>query len=229
MLMAGVACVVVLAGMQGCPKQCPEYDPDFDAADFVSGAGNPFMPLVPGTTFIYEKATDEGTEVVVVEVTHDTVEILGVTCIVVHDTESLDGELLEDTFDWFASDEDGNVWYFGEDSTEYEDGLPVSTEGSWEAGVDGALPGIVMLGDPQAGDLYREEFLCGEAEDEAIVVSLDASVDVPYGSFDNCLRTENFTRLEPGAHEDKYYAPGVGLVLEVEGNERVELISVTTE
>ncbi|AKB25061.1 hypothetical protein MSMTP_1592 [Methanosarcina sp. MTP4] len=157
---------------------------------------------------------------------------MGVTTTVVQDTEYEDGELVEETFDWYAQDEAGNVWYFGENSIEYEDGEPVSTEGSWEAGVNGAKPGIIMLGNPKVGDIYYQEFSPGEAEDQAEVLSLSETITVAYGSFENCLKTREFTTLEPGEEENKYYASGIGLLLEEEvegGDERLELVEITTE
>ena len=208
------------------------YNPGIDPANFVEGIDNPYLPLIPGTTRTYEANTDEGLETVVVSVTNDTKVIMGVTCIVVRDTASLEGSVIEDTYDWFAQDVDGNVWYFGEDTAEYDNGEIVSTEGSWEAGVGGALPGIVMEGNPQVGDIYRQEYLAGEAEDMAEVLSLDESVTVPYGSFDHCLMTKDWTPLEPGIVEHKYYCENIGEVLaeKVEGgSEREELVSVTNE
>jgi hypothetical protein len=147
----------------------------------------------------------------------------------VRDTVSLDGELIEDTFDWFAQDKEGNVWYLGEDTKEYENGEVVSTEGSWEAGVDGAEAGIVMLADPQVGDTYRQEWYPGHAEDAAEVVSLSEEVTVPYGTFTNCLQTREFSTIDPELNEYKYYCTAVGAVtLEVviDSGERVELIDV---
>jgi hypothetical protein len=202
------------------------YDPIIDPADFVGGIDNPYMPLMPGTIFVYEGETEDGIETNEVYVTHQTKEILGVTCIVVWDRVWLDGELIEETYDWYAQDKDGNVWYFGEDSKEYEGGVVVSTEGSWEAGVDGAEPGIVMKANPQVGDSYRQEYYEGEAEDMAEVLSLTESVSVGYGDFDNCLMTKEWTALDPGVVEHKYYAAGVGevLVVMVEGGtDRAEL------
>jgi hypothetical protein len=207
------------------------YHPLIDPSDFVPVIDNPYLPFVAGTTFVYEKETDEGLEHTEIVVTHETKEILGVTCTVVHDIESLDGETIEDTFDWFAQDQWGNVWYFGELSFEYEDGEIAGTGGSWKAGEDGAEPGIVMQGAPQVGDVYRQEFLIGEAEDAAAVLGLAAAVNVPYGSFSGCLKTEDITPLEPDALEHKFYAPGVGLVLEVDvdSGERNELIDIQVE
>jgi hypothetical protein len=202
----------------------------FDPCDFGNESiDNPYMTLIPGTTFTYESVTEEGTEEDIVVVTNETKEILGVTATVVQDTVSLDGELIEDTFDWFAQDKEGNVWYLGEDTKEYENGEVISTEGSWEAGVDGAEAGIVMLADPQVGDIYRQEWYPGHAEDAAEVVSLSEEVTVPYGTFTNCLQTREFSTIDPELNEYKYYCTAVGAVtLEevIDSGETVELIDV---
>jgi hypothetical protein len=204
----------------------------FDPCDFGNESiDNSYMTLTPGTTFTYESQTEDGTEEDIVVVTYETKEILGVTATVVQDTVSLDGELIEDTFDWFAQDKEGNVWYLGEDTKEYENGEVVSTEGSWEAGVDGAEAGIVMLADPQIGDIYRQEWYPGHAEDAAEVVSLNEEVTVPYGTFTNCLQTREFSTIDPELNEYKYYCTAVGAVtLEevIDSGERVELIDVNT-
>ena len=208
------------------------YNPVIDPVNFVSNVDNKYFPLVPGTKYTYTAETDEGTERIEVFVTHLTKEVLGVTCIVVDDKVWLDDDLIEVTLDWYAQDKDGNVWYMGEDSKEYEDGKVESTEGSWEAGVDGAKPGIIMMANPLVGVVYRQEYYEDEAEDKAEVLSLNESVTVPFGSYDNCLRTKDWNPLDMEAIEEKYYAPGVGVVLEVMvkgGDERVELISITTE
>ena len=182
-------------------------------ADFVSVVNNPFFTLTPGTTFVYEGEDDEGeTERILVEVTHQQKVVMGVTCKVVRDRVYVDNELVEDTFDWFAQDKQGNVWYFGEDVKNYEDGELVDTDGSWEAGIDGAEPGYIMRADPQVGDTYQQEYYEGEAEDMAEVLSLSASVDIDYGSFDNCLQTKEWTPLEPGIVEHKFYCREVGFV-----------------
>ena len=222
----------------GCGEESPvidvgdePYNPVINPADFVAEINNQYLPLTPGTTLIYEGDSEDGKERNEVEVTHDTKEIIGVTCIVVRDRVWLEGELIEDTFDWYAQDKDGNVWYFGEDSKEYEDGEFVGTGGSWEAGVDGAKPGIIMEANPQVGDAYRQEFYEDEAEDLAEVLSLNKSVSVPYGSFDSCLQTKEWTPLESDVVEEKYYASGIGVILEVEvkgGSDRSELIEIKT-
>jgi len=230
-----VAAAGMLSAAIGCGEPAEEateraaeaYAPVIDAARFVANVDNQYFPLVPGTRFVYE--TSDGGERVEVRVTEETKTIMGVTCTVVMSREFEDGELVEETADWYAQDTDGNVWYFGEDTKEYEDGQVVSTAGSWEAGVDDAQPGIIMPGSAAVGDTYRQEYLAGAAEDMGELVSLEESVTVPYGSFERVVKMREWTPLEPGDEEFAYYAPGVGLVLEVEGDERLELVSVRTQ
>ena len=203
-----------------------KYTSMIDPADFVPEIDNPFLPLTPGTTFIYEGETEEGLERTEVNVTRKTKIILGVNCTGVRDRIWLDDKLkdrdwrnnewTEDTLAWYAQDEDGNVWYFGEDSKDIEGGVVVSTADSWEAGVNGAKPGIVMKGTPKVGDVYRQSYAEGVAEDMDRVLSLNESVDVPVGSFQNCLKTMEWTPLEPDVIEHKFYAPGLGFILKVE-------------
>jgi hypothetical protein len=200
----------------------------FHTAAGAAAAPNMMWPLVPGIILTYEGETEDGDEVIVVEVTDDTREILGVECTVVRDRVWLDGELIEDTLDWYAQDTNGNVWYFGEQSLEYENDKIVSVDGSWEAGEDGAIPGIVMQATPVAGSFYRQEFFLDEAEDAAEVVALNQTVETAYGTFTGCVQTRDFTPLEPDANEFKYYAEGIGMVLEVKPDtgETVELVDV---
>lgn len=227
--------LVVGVGMQTMPvfAQTEEpYAPVIDPANFVEAVDNPYFPLVPGTTMIYEEETENGLERTEVSVLHETRNVLGIPATAVRDTVWIDGELVEDTFDWFAQDRDGNVWYMGEETCEFENGEVVSTAGAWEAGVDGAQPGIIMLAEPQIGVVYRQEYYPGEAEDMAEVVSLSEAADVAYGTFDNVLMTRDWNPLEPGSDEHKYYAPGVGLVLEeavASGTGRVELVEIITD
>ena len=212
------------------PGDGGDYSPDIEPADFVDTIDNPYLPLLPGSRWVYEGIEDGETERVEVEVTDERREVMGISAVVVRDTVYEDGELIEDTFDWFAQDVDGNVWYLGEDSREYEDGELVGTEGSWEAGVDGALPGIVMLADPAVGDAYRQEYYEGEAEDLGEVHQVGASQTVPAGDFEEIVIIREWNPLEPDVVEDKYHAQGVGVVLEVkvEGEDgRVELIEFT--
>lgn len=201
----------------GQAAYAPHYQPD----DFVDPlkiggptvAPNPYLPLVPGTRYTYENPA-EG-ERIVVSVLRETIEIDGVTCIVVHDvvTDKATGDTIEDTDDFLAQDLQGNVWYFGEVSREYEDGFLVSLDGSWRAGVDDAKAGILMRAAPQVGDIYRQEFLLGEAEDIAEVTSLAGSATSPYASCaGTCLVTKEYTPTEPGSFERKFYKPGLGLI-----------------
>ena len=201
------------------------YAPSIDAANFVDRIDHPFLPLIPGSRWTYE--SDDGAERIEVVVLEETREILGVSATIVRDTVSEDGELIEDTFDWYAQDTRGNVWYLGEDSKEFEDGAVVSTAGSWEAGVDGARPGIIMHADPRVGVGYRQEYDPGNAEDLAEVLRRDGAETVPHGSFVDLLVIEEWNPLEPEVIEHKYYARGIGLVLELQtagGSGRVELV-----
>jgi len=206
------------------------YSPVIDPANFVATIDNPYNPLSPGTTLVYEGQTAQGLEHNEVFVTKNTRVILGVTCVEVLDTVKLNGELTEQTLDWFAQDKDGNVWYFGENSEELAGGLVVDLGGSFMAGVDGAEPGIIMKAHPAVGDFYRQEFDLGNAEDLAKVLSLSASVAVTAGSFSNCLQSEETEALDPSALENKYYAAGIGNVLTVDlvTGERLELQQIKT-
>jgi len=203
------------------------YDPVIVPANFGGPINNPLLPLIPGTTFVYIGPGESN----VVTVTTNTVVILGVTCVEVHDVVYNNGELIEDTLDWFAQDNAGNVWYFGENTHELEGGLIVSLHGQWTAGVDGAKPGIVMKASPMVGDYYRQEFSLGTAEDNAEVTGLNESASVPAGDFTGCLKFRETTALEPDAQEDKFYAPGVGQVLTInqDTGERVELVQIITD
>ena len=203
---------------------------DLNPADFTVDIDNPYWPMQPGTRWTYREVQPDGTEVeVIVIVTTLTKEIAnGITARVIRDTVIEDGDIIEDTFDWYAQDVAGNIWYLGEDTKEYENGVVVTTEGSWEAGVDGAQAGIVLPGEPAAGMTYRQEYYAGEAEDRARILSLDEHVDVPYGSFDGALQTEDSTPLDPDVLEHKYYVTGVGPVLAVDvgaGAGREELVT----
>ena len=213
----------------GQSSQEGAYEPAIVPDDFVAVVDNEYYPLAAGTTYIYQSSTDEGIERVEIFVTGEKKEILGIQCSVVRDTVTIDGEVAELTLDWFAQDKDGNVWYFGEDSKEYENGEVSSTQGSWEAGVDGAQPGIIMQAHPVVGEEYRQEYDAGNAEDMAEVVSLGEAVSVPTGSYTACLKTREWTPLEPGVTEFKYYAPGIGLILETAGaseSQRLELVEI---
>ncbi len=211
------------------------YAPEIDPSNFVKEVDNPYFPLEPGTTWVYEGQTPEGTERVEDTVLRETKRVMGVECVVLRDRVWLNGELIEDTVDWHAQDKEGNVWYFGEYTKEYENGKVVSTGGSFVAGEEGALPGIIMPADPKVGDSYRQEYYKGEAEDMAEVISLNGTglndaVSTPYGSFnEDVLVTKDWNPLEPDILEHKYYAPGIGLIGETKVTgpaEKIELIDL---
>ena len=204
------------------------YDPVIDPASFrtpedAMGDPHPYFPLVMGTTWRYV----DGDQTIDVSVTDQTKEILGVTCFDVRDVVRENGEVIEDTHDWFAMDLAGNVWYFGEHSETWEDGELVSLEGSWKAGVDGAKPGIIMRASPAVDDAYRQEFLLGDAEDLGQVLSITGTASVPAASCDgDCVVIRDFTPIEPGNEGHKYFATGVGLILGIdpESGDREELV-----
>jgi hypothetical protein len=197
------------------PNELPQGgDPvDLDPADFVKEIDNPYWPMKRGSRWVYEEKDSEGATRIVVTVTSRAKTVMGIEATVVRDVVTEDGELREDTFDWYAQDKEGNVWYLGEDTKEYEGGKVVSTKGSWEAGVDGAQAGVIMPAKPEVGMKYRQEYYKGEAEDEAEVLSLDEHVEVPFGKLDHASQTKETTPLEPDVVEHKYYVRGVGLVL----------------
>ena len=205
----------------------------FDPDDFVREVDNEFFPLEPGTTFLYEGTSDGVPTSDEFFVTHETKEILGVDTTVVRDLAFEDGVLVETTLDWYAQDKAGNVWYFGEDTKQLDgEGNVISTEGSWEAGVDGAKAGIIMLAHPDVGHRYYQEFASGVAEDQAKVLSLDKSRCVQFGCFDDLLLTKEWTRLHPGVVDHKFYAEGVGFILGVTvkgSDERTELVDIISE
>lgn len=204
--------------------------PAVDPSDFVPGVDNPWFPLVPGTRLTYTGTKDGEPAVDVFEITGETKLIDGVTCLVIRDTLTLSGKLHEKTEDWFAQDRVGNVWYFGEATAVYdEQGQVTSTEGSWQAGLDGARPGIYMPGDPQVGQSFQQEFYAGHAEDHFVVLLLSTSVKVPYGSFTDALLTAEWTPLEPDVLSEKTYVKGIGQVTERDitgGQEGMQLLDV---
>lgn len=199
-----------------------------DPANFTTEIDNPYWPMVVGSRWTYRETDQEGADQrVVVTVTNKTREIAGVEARVVRDIVSEDGEPVEVTDDWYAQDRDGNIWYLGEDTTEYENGKPASTEGSWEAGVDGAQAGVIVPANPEVGLSYRQEYYKGEAEDAGKTLSLEEQVEVPFGHFTGVLMTKDYTPLEPKVLEYKWYAKGVGPVFALAvsgGSDREELV-----
>jgi hypothetical protein len=216
--------------LAACDRFGPtQYDPVIDPSNFVAQVDNPYFPLTPGTTFIYEGQTAQGFEHDEFAVTHHTRTIMGVRCVEVRDTVRTDGQITEDTLDWFAQDRDGNVWYFGENTHELEHGLITTIEGTFMAGVNGAKPGIIMKAHPSIGDFYRQEFSLNNAEDFAETRSLTQTVRVPAGTFHNCLKSKETTPLEPDLLEYKFYASGVGNILTIDARtgDREELVQIT--
>ena len=203
-----------------------------DPSDFTTEIDNSYWPMVPGARWVYRETDAEGNEQrVVVTVTDRTRTVMGIEARVVHDLVTEDGATVEDTYDWYAQDADGNIWYLGEYTKEYEDGKVASTAGSWEAGVDGAQPGIAVPAQPEVGLTYRQEYYAGEAEDASSVLSLDERAEAPVGAFEKTLMTKDYTPLEPDVLEYKFYAPGVGPVVALGvagGIGREELVEHTT-
>lgn len=206
-----------------------EYDPIINPLNFSSEVNNKYFVLIPGKKMVYEGKTKDGLEKVEVYVMDEKRVVMGVETIVVWDRVWLDGELIEDTKDWYAQDNEGNVWYFGEESYEMLDGKIVSIAGSWEAGIDGAKPGIIMKASPKVGDSYKQEYYKGKAEDMAEILSLNETVSVKYDNFKNCLKTLDYTPLAEDVKEHKYYCPttgGIVLEIDLDSEERAELVSL---
>jgi hypothetical protein len=234
-LFAAAAAVLSIAGCDSSKSRQSPATPSptsIRPADFVARVDNPYFPLRPGTTLRYRGIKDGKPALDVFAVTHETRRIMGVPCVVVRDELFRSGRLVEQTVDWYTQDRRGNVWYFGEATRELDArGRTTSTEGSWQAGVAGARPGIYMPARPRVGDSFQQELLNGHAEDYFQILDLRASVTVPFGSYPNrALRTKEWTPLEPGAVGNKYYVRGVGQVKEaaVTGPaEALGLVSVT--
>lgn len=191
-----------------------DYTVNIGPEDFVEVVDNSYFPVLVGAKYVYEGNTEEGIERIEIMVLPENRTVMGIRATVLRDKVFLNGQLVEDTYDWYAQDKDGNVWYLGEDVKNYENGQLKDTAGSWEAGVDGALPGIIMYANPQErlGEIYRQEYYKGKAEDMAELLSATESVVVPHGMFKNVLQTKDYTPLEPELLEHKYYAKGIGMV-----------------
>jgi hypothetical protein len=224
-----VSALVVDIGCVALGLRAADYQPRIDPADFQARVDNPYYPLVPGTTYRFvETARGERNETAV-SVTHETKRVMGVECVVLHDVVTEDGEVAEETWAWVAQDRQGNVWSFGEATQEISAGGAVNTTGSWQAGVDGAQPGILMPGNPTPGEPYRQGYRLGVAEDMARIEALGESATVPAGAFTDCVRTEEWSLLEAG-NTRKWYARGVGAVRsEATGGEVETLVSITRE
>ena len=229
-----LACALVLAGCASSGNSSQKTETSaaasIDPTKFTGKGTNPYFPLTPGTTFIYRGARDGLPMRDVVTVTGQTKVIEGVPCVVLRDNLYLAGRLAERTTDWYTQDKQGNVWYFGESTAELDrNGRVTNTEGTWQAGVDGAKPGIYMPARPKVGQSFVQELFKGHAEDHFRVLSLSATVSVPYTRSEQALLTKEWTPLEPGVIDHKLYVRGVGMVKEeaVKGaRERAVLLSV---
>jgi hypothetical protein len=239
MLAAGLALAVLAAGcgseesdgaaVSGRLPQGGEHV-KLNPADFTTRIDNPYWPMTPGTKWVYRETDVDGSaQRVVVTVTNRTKKVAsGIVARVIHDRVTEKGKLVEDTYDWYAQDNDGNIWYFGEAVKNYENGKFKGTHGSWEAGVRGAEAGVIMPTAPKVGMTYRQEYYKAHAEDAADVLSLDQKAQVKYGFFRGTLLTRDYSPIEPRAVELKFYAKGVGQVLALTvsgGAEREELLS----
>jgi hypothetical protein len=209
------------------------YHPSIEPSNFVRKIDNLYFPLIPGTVFHYKGVAEDGKTHQADDefVTHKTKTILGVKATVIRDVVSSHGHPIEKTFDWYAQDKAGNVWYMGEDTSELQGGKFVRASDSWEAGRKGAKPGIIMPGKPRKGDQYRQEYYPNFALDQARVIGSGGPATVPNGSYKKTLLTvETAPKVDPGVAERKYYVRGVGDIWEhtVSGNhEQIKLISIS--
>lgn len=227
-----MAALALVLGFTATASAATAVIPEFDAGNFSNPTviDNPWFSTPVGLELEYEAETEDGTETTEIEITGDTKMVLGIETLVYHDSVFLDGELIEDTLDYIAQDDDGNVWYFGEDVDNYEDGVITDNDGAWLAGVDGAVPGYWMLADPRVGDYYKQEYLEGEAEDEATVLSLTETVTTVMGTYTSCLKTKDVNPLDPeGVIEYKYYCKETSTMTVEEkpsDGEREELVEI---
>jgi hypothetical protein len=220
---------VAIAAHNPAPVTTP-YNPDIDPAEFGGPIDNPYLPLKPGTVFTYRGVGDDGTtrELNIVRVTRHKKRIMGIDATVVLDKVWSGGKPEERTFDWYAQDRAGNVWYMGEDSYDREHGRWVRNDGSWTAGVGNGKPGVIMLAHPRRGDAYRQEYSPGHAVDQAKVLGSGGPVGTPFREFSRTLLTREFSTIDR-QFEKKWYARGIGVIQEdaiTKSKEHSELVSV---
>jgi hypothetical protein len=208
-----ISAVVMQSRRSGTARADAAAPTAVDAHDFVRHITNPYLPWRPGSVWVYRGTKDGVSQRDVVTVLHRTTSIVGITATIVSDVATHHGRVLERTHDWYAQDRAGNVWYLGERTAAYEGGT-VDTSGSWRAGVGGAQPGIVMTASPQVGDTHRQEYWPGQAEDQYWLVDLGQRVSVPLGTYTHAALTLEWSRLEPGVIDRKYYVRGIGVVEE---------------
>jgi hypothetical protein len=226
-----IAALTASAGTQHNPAPVTTpYNPSIDPADFGGPIDNPYLPLKPGTVFRYRGVGDDGKtrELNIVRVTRRTKKIMGIDAVVVLDKVWAGGKPEERTFDWYTQDKHGNVWYMGEDSSNFEHGHWVKDDGSWTAGVGNGKPGVIMLAHPRRGDRYRQEYAPGHAVDQAKVLGKGGSVDTPFRSFSQTLLTREYSTIDK-QYEKKWYARGVGVIQEdaiTKSKEHSEIVAV---
>ena len=228
-IMISLLCGAMLAA---CSSSTAPVETPPTPTHLQSAVTNQYYPLTPGTLTVFHTQNADGLEIDSLRVASVTKVINGFDATEVHDIVYLNGSVIEDTYDWFAQDSAGNVWYLGEDTKQYDSGVVVGTAGTWQWGVQGATPGVVMWGDPAArvGKVYRQEFFKGHAEDLGKVITVGETVTVAYGTLTGCVKTEEWNTLEPlQLHDNKFYCPSVGTALEVAGgtHDRTELFSKT--
>lgn len=228
-IMIRAAAFILVIGCGSNTRPCPLLPPEpvkLEPANFKARIDHAYLPMAPGTTYTIRETHEGKIAENIITVLAETKTIMGVGCIVVHDKTLLDGKLVEDTYDWFAQDKQGNVWFFGEAIEERRADGTTSTEESWQAGVDGAWPGIAMPARPKPGMPYRQEYV-KEAAEMAQIIALGESVTVPAGTYADCVKTKEWSVFESG-YNFKWYCRGVGVVRTQSTDGHVaELLSVT--
>ncbi len=205
------------------------YKPEVNNSKFTRSLNitNMYFPVTAGKKYIYEGQTQDGLERIEEQRLTTTKTILGIPCIIVNFKAFLNGSLIEEAWDWYAQDNEGNVWYFGEEVNNYNiNGSLKDHAGSWQAGQDGAQPGIIMPANPKTGFAYREEYYFNHAEDRAEITGTGLTVSIPLGTYNNCIQTRNWTELEPDLNENKWYAPGIGLIKEKNVSDNTEIVLI---
>ncbi|MCO6474971.1 MAG: hypothetical protein J5I94_00050 [Phaeodactylibacter sp.] len=235
-----ILALLVMTSLAACqkeegldPRRQPDtsYQPEIEASGFPNSTAldNLYFPNEAGKVYFYERQTEEGLERSEVKRLSRTQVVMGIECVVVEDALWRNGILLERGEEYYAQDEEGNVWHFGEEVDNYNaGGVLINHNGSWEAGVDGALPGIVMPANPQVGQSYRQQYFFNLAEDEAEVMEAGLALSIPWGAFGGCIKIKEWSALEPEVLEYKFYAPGIGLIkaINVTDNEEQVLVEV---
>jgi len=229
-LIAATIAVIAIATTAAVMLSGGAASAGINPADFNAPVSNPYFPLKPGMVFIYKGSEGNDRLTERLRVTHEHRMIEGVSTTVISDILHANGRLQEKTTDWYANDNAGNVWYFGERTATYHpDGTVASREGTWLAGTNGGIAGVIMPANPYPTDAYRQEFLKGHAEDQAWIVANHEEMRLPYGKLDHIVRSYEWTRLEPNVVSVKFYAPHLGIISERDvagGTENLKLVHV---